>query len=252
MRIDDSIKDGIRKKGYAFIPYFMGGFPDISLFQHYISFLANYGDVIEIGLPFSDPIADGKTIQEANSIVLKRGYSTDKILSAIGNIKKPVVVMTYYNRIFKLGEKIFCEKLKEYNISGLIVPDLPVEYSVNLKNLCTQNDIENIFLIAPNTNEYRENKIIKNSGSFIYIVQRYGVTGESNIYEPIKSTIERLKRKTKKYLAVGFGISSGKHVKKIVSMGADGVIVGSHIIRSILDNKDLETEMEEILSWKKN
>jgi len=252
MKIDDAIKEGIERRGYAFIPYIMGGFPDISLFKNYVSIIANYGDVIEIGLPYSDPIADGKTIQQANSIVLKNGYSMDKILGSLNGIKKPLVVMTYYNRIFTKGEKYFCEKLREYNISGLIVPDLPIEYSMNLKKFCRDSGIENIFLIAPNTKEERENKIIKNSGSFIYLVQRYGVTGESNVYEPIRITIERIKKKTKKYIAVGFGISSRDHIKSIVSMGADGIIVGSHIIRSILENKDIERDLEDILLWKKN
>ncbi len=252
MKIGNAMKEGIERRGYAFIPYIMGGFPDISLFKHYLSILDDYGDVIEIGLPYSDPIADGKTIQEANSIVLKNGYSLDKILGSLDGTKKPLVVMTYYNRIFRIGEGSFCEKLKEYNISGLIVPDLPVEYSMNLKRFCRERGIENIFLIAPNTKEKRENRIIKNSGSFIYLVQRYGVTGESSVYEPIRITIERIKKKTKKYLAVGFGISSSDHVKSIVSMGAYGIIVGSHIIRLILENKDIEKDLEEILSWKKN
>jgi tryptophan synthase alpha chain len=206
-------------------------------------------DILELGLPFSDPIADGPTIQAASNRALAAGTTPVKVLEMAKKIKSkheiPVVVMTYYNPVFRMGLDRFCSLAKECMVDGVIIPDLPIEEADDYKKAASKCEVDTIFLAAPSTSNERLSKIVRCSSGFLYLVSRFGVTGEKTALED--STVQLIKRVLpltvgKVPLAVGFGISKPEHVKRIIEAGADGVIVGSafvNIIAKHQGNEDL-------------
>jgi tryptophan synthase alpha chain len=202
-------------------------------------------DVLELGLPFSDPIADGPTIQAASVRALTAGTTPTKVLHMAKEIRKthetPIVIMTYYNPVFRMGLEKFCRLAKQNMVDGIIVPDLPVGESGDFRKAAADFGLDTVFLAAPSTSMKRLKAIVACSSGFLYLVSHFGVTGTKTAVED--STIELIKRvlpatSGKIFLAVGFGVSKPQHVKRIVAAGADGVIVGSAFINLIQKNKD--------------
>jgi tryptophan synthase alpha chain len=200
-------------------------------------------DILELGLPFSDPIADGPTIQAASVRALKAGTTPKMVLEMARETKRkhdvPVVVMTYYNPVFRMGLKPFFSYAKECSVDGLIVPDLPVEEAADYVKTAQANGVDTIFLAAPSTSTQRLEKIVACSSGFLYLVSHFGVTGEkANIDDSTIQLIKRVLPYTKGHvpLAVGFGVSKPEHACSIVKAGADGVIVGSAFVNVVQRN----------------
>jgi len=227
------------KKEGALIAYICVGDPTAEKTVEIVDALVKGGvDMIELGLPFSDPVADGATIQAAIDRALTSGMNPDKFFRLAGsmNVNVPLIVMTYYNLIFRRGIKRFVSDCKSAGISGIIVPDLPVEESEELHQCCRGAGVDLIFIVAPTTTEERMNMILDKASGFLYIVSRLGVTG---VREDVANSTERLLKRIKAPIpkAVGFGISKPEHVREILKAGADGVIVGSAFVNIIAKNE---------------
>jgi len=211
-------------------------------------------DILELGLPFSDPIADGPTIQAASLRALNAGTTPMKVLEIAKQIKAkhdiPVVIMTYYNPVFRIGLDKFLSAAKEHSVDGFIVPDLPVEEASDFRKAAETHKLDTIFLAAPSTSNERLTKIVNASSGFLYLVSRFGVTGAKTSIE--NSTLQLIKRvqpftEGKIPLAVGFGISQPEHVQSVIKAGADAAIVGSAFINIITKNQGkAELMLEEL------
>jgi tryptophan synthase alpha chain len=243
------------KKG-CLIGYITVGDPTLDMTPKIADALIRGGvDILELGLPFSDPIADGPTIQAASLRALNAGTTPLKVLEIAQKIKTkhsnvPIVIMTYYNPIFHAGLDNFLSTAKTHGVNGFIVPDLPIEEATDFKKTANTYHLDTIFLTAPSTSKERLTKIIDATSGFLYLVSHFGVTGtKSTIDHSTLSLIQRIKPYTTKKvpLAVGFGISQPEHVQKILKAGADAVIVGSAFINIIQKNtnpSDMLNELE--------
>jgi tryptophan synthase alpha chain len=237
------------KREGALIAYITGGDPNLKLTPLIADALINGGaDILEIGIPFSDPIADGPTIQSAVARALKAGATPRKILDLIKKIKKkyeetPIIILTYYNIIYKFGLGSFFKLANLNGVNGIITADLPIEESEEYRREAQKYNIDTIFLAAPSTPNERLKMIAHFSSGFLYLISTFGVTG---VREKIQDlTIKFIKKALSTIndalpLAVGFGISKPEHVKKILSFGVDGVIVGSKFVKIIEENKGKE------------
>jgi len=233
----------------ALISYIMGGDPRPDLTPKIAKALIEGGaDILELGIPFSDPIADGPTIQAANLRALNSRTNPMRVLELVNQIKDnhnvPIVVLTYYNIIFRMGLENFFDKAKKSKVDGAIVPDLPVEEAQDYKPIADKYGIDTIFLASPSTGTVRLKKIIEYTSGFLYLVSLFGVTGARKKLKA--STIHLIEKflpytKGKVPFAVGFGISQPYQVKSIIEAGADGAIVGSafvEIIQKSLHDED--------------
>ncbi|WP_424358224.1 tryptophan synthase subunit alpha [Methanocella sp. MCL-LM] len=191
-------------------------------------------DVLELGVPFSDPIADGPVIQNAVDRALRAGMNTDLAfeISAQLDKKVPIVYLTYYNIVLQYGIKRFFEACQKSGIVGVIIADLPYEEGAEVRQACADNDVDYIHIVTPNTNAERMRMILAESAGFAYLVSTRGVTGKrASLSTGIKEVLDRAKAAAGETpVAVGFGISGPDHVADIISMGADGAIVGSAIV----------------------
>lgn len=225
------------KNGKAFIGFVTAGDPDLETSREIMIKMAQAGcDLIEIGIPFSDPIAEGPIIQEANLRSLSGGTTTDKVFSLAREVSAevdiPLVFMTYLNVLFKYGYDKFLDNAKKSGISGVIIPDLPFEEKAELQSVAQKYDIDVISLIAP-TSEQRIQMIAKEAQGFVYEVSSLGVTGvRSEIKTDLESMTRAVKSATDIPVAIGFGISTPEQAKKYFAV-ADGVIVGSAIVKII-------------------
>lgn len=225
------------KNGKAFIGLVTAGDPDLETSREIMIKMAQAGcDLIEIGIPFSDPIAEGPIIQEANLRSLSGGTTTDKVFSLAREVSAevdiPLVFMTYLNVLFKYGYDKFLNNAKKSGISGVIIPDLPFEEKNELQSVAQKYDIDVISLIAP-TSEQRIQMIAKEAQGFVYEVSSLGVTGvRSEIKTDLESITKAVKSATDIPVAIGFGISTPEQAKKYSAV-ADGVIVGSAIVKII-------------------
>lgn len=232
----------------ALIPYVSSGDPDIEFTEDLVMKLVEKGaDIIELGIPFSDPVADGPTIQKASLRALKGGITQDKIFSLVKRLREktniPLILMTYFNSIYVKGIENFVKEAKEAGIDGIIVPDLPIEEAGVLNKVAFTNGIYLINLVAPTSTEERIQKIANISHGFIYCVSSLGVTGNKKVdFKHIEDFLQRIRKETSLPLAVGFGISNKDDAKECAK-GADGVIVGSALIKIIEDNI-IEDELE--------
>lgn len=223
--------------GKAFIPFVTGGDPDIETTEQLIYEMVKQGaDLIEIGIPFSDPIAEGPVIQEADVRALKGGCTTDQLFELVKRVRKtvtiPLVFMTYLNPIYSYGSERFMENCKEAGIDGVIVPDMPYEEKNELKPMCEKNGIELISLIAPTSKE-RIKMIAKEAEGFIYCVSSMGVTGvRSEITSDIGGMVALVREVTDLPVAIGFGIATPEQARQMAAYG-DGVIVGSAIVKQV-------------------
>lgn len=240
-RIDKTFKALKKEKKKAFIPYVTAGDPDMKTSERIIEVLAKSGaDIIEVGIPFSDPLADGPTIQEAVERSLKAGCTVKKTLSMVKRLRKkidvPMVFMTYYNIVFNYGLKSFVEDAVKSGADGIIVPDLPMEESEELLGLADKKDFSLIMLTAPTTPPGRFRKIAAASRGFIYHVSLTGVTGaRKKMASALKGDVRKLRKLTSKPVCVGFGVSNPGQARDIAG-SASGVIVGSAIIKVIEQN----------------
>ena len=226
----------------ALICYVVAGYPDFSHSEKIISALVSGGaDIIEIGIPFSDPIADGPTIQDASFKALTKGMTPDKCLLLAAKIRKkfpnlPILAMTYSNIPFKKGFKEFMCSAKITGIDGFILPDMSIEESEDYVKFAKELGLATVFLVSPNTTRDRIKKIIKHSSGFVYVVSVFGTTGVRSSFAKYSITsirnIKTIAGPTRN-VAVGFGISTSLHVKQMIDAGADAVIVGSAIIEKI-------------------
>lgn len=223
--------------GKAFIAFVTGGDPNLDTTEKLIYAMDKAGaDLIEIGIPFSDPIAEGPVIQEASQRALDAGTTTDKLFDLVTKVRKscdkPLVFMTYINPIFTYGKVRFLEKCKEVGIDGLIIPDLPFEEKDEISSECEQFGVDLISLIAPTSNE-RITMIAKEATGFIYCVSSMGVTGvRTEITTDIGAMTKLVKEATDIPCAIGFGISTPEQAKKMAGFG-DGAIVGSAIVKIV-------------------
>ena len=241
-RIDQKFKELRAEKRKAFIVFITAGDPSLKATEELVLAFENSGvDLIEIGVPFSDPLADGPTIQASSQRSLKQGTTLDKVFTLVKKIRRkssiPLALMMYYNPIFHYGEQKFINTSKACGVDGVIVPDLPPEEAGILMKLAKAKDISTILFLSPTTTKERMKKIINASSGFIYYVSLTGVTGaRQQIPASFIRQVKEAKRLTKKPICVGFGISTPDQVKKI-SKVADGVIVGSAIVAQIFKNK---------------
>ncbi|MFZ2498224.1 MAG: tryptophan synthase subunit alpha [Methanosarcina sp.] len=234
-----------RKEG-ALICYIMAGDPSVDSTGEFVKALATGGaDIIELGFPFSDPVADGPTIQAAGQRALAGGMDVQRYFELVKSldVRIPLVCMTYYNPVFRYGVEKFVKGAAEAGISGLIIPDIPVEEAADLKNSCEKHGLDLIFLVAPTTTDERIKKILKRGSGFLYLVSRLGVTGaREDVSSSTKDLLSRVETEMPK--AVGFGISTGIQAEEVRKAGADAVIVGSAFVRIIEEGKDVNEKLE--------
>jgi len=264
-RLIQLFSDENRNHKKYFMPFLVAGDPNIDEFKILVEKIEPYLDILEIGVPFSDPIADGPTIQEANVRAFDAGINTKLALEAIKDIRtkteKPIVILTYYNILIQGADTIeesldkTFKNLKQCGVDGIVVGDLPFEEAELALKVCEKYNICLIFLIAPSTTEERLEKILKVARGFIYLISVMGVTGARDTVAQItKDTITRMKQKTEKVLPVfvGFGISQPEHASTIIDAGADGVIIGSAMVNIIKKNlghfEEMKTEMVKFVS----
>ena len=240
-KIKNKFKELRSKKEKALIAYIMIGYPNYKATIPIIKGLVKGGaDIIELGFPFSDPLADGPIIQNASTISLKNGTKLNSLFNLIKKIRKetdiPLVLMTYTNILYKQGFAKFIFGAKKAGIDGFILPDMSIEESEDYVNAAKKHNIDTIFLVSPNTNTDRLKRISKITSGFLYLVSIYGTTGMKTIIQ--QYTINAIKN-TKKVVnakipvGVGFGVSTPEDVKKFVSSGADAVIIGSAFLKLI-------------------
>jgi len=224
----------------ALITYVTGGDPNINSTKQIIPSLCEAGaDIVEIGIPFSDPIADGPTLQAAASRALKGKTTPAKILRLVAEVKSkrtiPVVLLTYYNPVYRMGLENFFESAERFGVDGVIVPDLPVEESLEYTKLADLHGVDTIFLAAPSTSNGRLKRIATRSSGFLYLTSLYGVTGTRR---HLDRNLPRLIRRTRRLadtlpVCVGFGISTADHVSTVTNAGARGAIVGSVLVELV-------------------
>ena len=223
------------ENGKAFIAFITCGDPNLATTAEAVKeAVRNGADLIELGIPFSDPTAEGPVIQGANIRALKGGVTTDKIFDFVRELRKevtvPMVFMTYANVVFSYGSEKFIAICKEIGMDGLILPDVPFEEKEEFQSICDRYDIDFISLIAP-TSENRIAMIAKEAKGFLYIVSSLGVTGtRTEIKTDLSSIMEVVRRNTDVPCAIGFGISTPEQAKKMAGL-SDGAIVGSAIIK---------------------
>lgn len=225
------------EQGKAFVAFITCGDPDLETTAAAVrAAVANGADLIELGIPFSDPTAEGPVIQGANIRALSGGVTTDKIFDLVRDLRTditvPMVFMTYANVVFSYGTVTFISTCKEIGIDGLILPDIPYEEKEEFLPICHKYDVELISLIAP-TSENRISMIAKEAEGFLYIVSSLGVTGtRSEIKTDLKSIVDVVRQNTDIPCAIGFGISTPEQAGKMAAI-SDGAIVGSAIVKLI-------------------
>ena len=246
-RIEKKFNELKLKKQKGLICYVMGGYPNPTSSKKIITSLIEGGaDIIEIGIPFSDPIADGPIIQEASFRALQNGITPDICLNLIRKIRKtypllPILIMTYSNILQKRGFKDFMESAKDAGTDGFIIPDMTIEESKDYLYYSKKLGLASVFLVAPNTSDFRIKKTLEVSTGFVYLVSVFGTTGMRNSFNNYTLTaIKKIKKlsSNNNNISVGFGISTPNHVKLMSNIGADAVIVGSAIIQMVNRYKD--------------
>lgn len=257
-RIDEHFISQKEKNKKSLIIYLTAGFPDEKITKKLLPVLVENGaDLIELGVPFSDPIADGPTIQKASEIALANGISLKKILKIVEGFRKdysniPLILFGAYNPFFRYGLKEIARDAKNAGADGFLSADLPPEEGEEFRSICLNNSLRLVYLIAPTTPKSRQKFIASKSSGFIYYVSVKGVTGQrTELSSDIEEHVLSIKKITDKPLAVGFGVSKPEHVK-YVSGFADGVVVGSAVISEIMKNKTEQQIIQSAASLIKN
>lgn len=219
------------------IGFLPAGFPTLERSISAIKAMIEGGvDVIEVGLPYSDPVMDGPVIQQASEAALANGFSTKDIFKVVAESSVPTMVMSYWNPIERFGVDRFAEELRRVGGTGVITPDLTIEESEPWNSATDKELLHRVYVVAPSTSDERLSRVTSNSSGFIYAASLMGVTGaRSNISSAAQSLVERIKRVTKTPVSVGLGVSTGAQAREIAQF-ADGVIVGSAFIKLILES----------------
>ncbi|TMI20780.1 tryptophan synthase subunit alpha [Candidatus Bathyarchaeota archaeon] len=236
----------------ALVAYLTGGDPDPKTFLANSTALIEGGaDIVEIGIPFSDPIADGPVIQASSMRALSNGTTPLVVLNMIRELSTqfpvPFVVLSYYNPILAMGLDRFLQKARESGVDGIVVPDLPVEESEEFRNISLKHNVDNIYLAAPNTSRTRLRTVLDKSKGFLYLVSIYGVTGPRDSLSPQALEAVRAVKflaRGKIPVSAGFGISQPEHVSAVIQSGADGAIVGSALVRIVGNHLDDPSQAE--------
>jgi tryptophan synthase alpha chain len=236
----------LRAKGQAaLIPFITAGDPDLDTTIAALRLLDRNGaDLIELGIPYSDPLADGPVIQAAATRALQKGTTLAKVLEVVKTVspelRSPIILFSYYNPILNLGVEQFLRQIYDAGARGLVVPDLPLEESHVILEPAAKIGIEVILLVAPTSPPERLEAIAAKSQGFIYVVSTTGVTGvRTEVAKNVKTMIEGLRRITDKPIAVGFGISQAAHAHQVIDWGADAAIVGSAMVRRLAEPEGL-------------
>lgn len=239
----------VRGRGEAaLIGYIMTGEPQLARTIEYIRALEAGGlDVLELGVPFTDPIADGPILQAAHAHALRQGVTIHTALQIVRELRKsselPILLMTYYNPIYRLGEESSARRCSEAGVDGVIIPDLPIEEASSWVNQARKYGLARIFFATPETGNERVKRICEFASGFLYLVSRYGTTGMNETLAPtVLPLIERVRPLLPEdlKLAVGFGLSTRAQIETVVRAGADGVIVGSALAARIADGASPE------------
>jgi len=231
----------------ALITYITVGYPSIETTLEIVPVIAASGcDLVELGIPFSDPLADGTTIQHASYQALKQGITPELCLKVASKLRAkvdiPLVFMTYYNPVFSYGLTTFCRDCASAGISGLIIPDLPPEEGTELESISLKHNLDLIYLLAPTSTGERIDMVAARSRGFIYLVSMTGVTGSRDrLPGGLESFVSRVRQRTSLPLCVGFGISNLTQARRVAKV-ADGVIVGSRLIQ-LLEEKDAPSKV---------
>ncbi|XP_023554754.1 tryptophan synthase alpha chain-like isoform X3 [Cucurbita pepo subsp. pepo] len=272
----------LKKQGkVAFIPYITAGDPDLSTTAEALKVLSNHGsDIIELGVPYSDPLADGPVIQAAATRSLARGTNFSAIISmlkeVIPELSCPIALFSYYNPILKRGVENFMMTIRDAGVQGLVVPDVPLEeteilrkeavkYNIELAKSeeqvellyiiisCYTSSICGVLLTTPTTPKDRMKAIVEASEGFVYLVSSVGVTGaRTSVSDRVQTLLEEIKEATEKPVAVGFGISKPEHVKQVANWGADGIIVGSAMVKLLGEAQTPEEGLKALESFTKS
>jgi tryptophan synthase alpha chain len=235
----------LRREGKkAFIPYVMAGDPDLERTRDVVHLFEECGaDIVELGVPFSDPLADGPTIQRAAERALQHGVTLRNVIAYVGRfsqeISMPIVLMTYYNPIFKYGMELFVSDARDAGVDGVIIPDLPPDEATEFIRLAQKAHLNTIFLLAPTSNHERIKRVVKASTGFIYYVSITGITGAALLLDgSMEVLMSKIRTYSDKPIAVGFGVSTPEEASAVARI-SDGVIVGSAIVKR-LQNSPLE------------
>ena len=243
-KVDEMFCELKNNKKLALMPFIMAGDPNIEITSEILLKLQENGaDLIELGIPYSDPLADGPVIQLAASRALKSGTSLRKVIKLLeslkGKLNIPIILFSYLNPLLCFGFEKFCEMASNAGVSGLIVPDLPLEEAYKFSKIVSNHSMDLILLVAPTTPFERMKQISNHTKGFTYLVSVTGVTGERNKMENrVENLIAKLKEVNPNPIAVGFGISTPDHVNKVRDWGADGVIIGSAFVKRISSSSE--------------
>jgi len=243
-KVDEKFCDLKNNKKLALMPFIMAGDPNIEVTSEILLRLQENGaDLIELGIPYSDPLADGPVIQVSASRALKSGTNLRKVITLLESLKSklniPIILFSYLNPLLCFGLERFCEMASHAGVSGLIVPDLPLEEAYKFSKIVSKHYMDLILLVAPTTPFERMKQISNHTKGFTYLVSVTGVTGERNKMENrVENLISKLKDVNSNPIAVGFGISTPEHVNKVREWGADGVIIGSAFVKRISSSSD--------------
>ncbi|MCS6869431.1 MAG: tryptophan synthase subunit alpha [Thermus sp.] len=234
----------------ALIPYLTAGFPSREGFLRAVEEVLPYADLLEIGLPYSDPLGDGPVIQRASEVALKKGMSVQGVLELFREVRsltdKPLFLMTYLNPILAWGPERFFSLFRQAGATGLILPDLPPDEDPALVRLAQEIGLETVFLLAPTSTDRRIETVVAYATGFVYAVSVTGVTGErERLPEEVGDLVRRIRAKTPLPVAVGFGVS-GRSTAAQAAV-ADGVVVGSALVRALEGNRPLAPLLEEVL-----
>ncbi|NMF61450.1 tryptophan synthase subunit alpha [Brasilonema octagenarum] len=230
----------------ALIPFITAGDPDLQTTKEALRILdSNGADFIELGVPYSDPLADGPVIQAAATRALHKGTKLEHVLEIVADVspslQAPIILFTYYNPILNRGVESFLAQLAKVGVRGLVVPDLPLEEAEYLINTGAEFGIEVILLVAPTSSQERIEAIAKQSQGFIYLVSVTGVTGvRSQLQDRVKTLLSQMRSITDKPIGVGFGISGPEQARQVSDWGADGVIVGSAFVQRLANGSPTE------------
>lgn len=236
----------------ALIPFFVAGDPDFDMSLKLVRKSIDLGaDILELGIPFSDPIADGPTIQKANIRAANNGMNTKKALDFIKEVKRyrdiPIGLLMYYNLVYQYGVEKFFRDFHRAGVNSVLIADLSIDDAGEIIAPAKQAGLDTVFMVTPNTPPARMKKIVSKTTGFIYAVSLLGVTGSrQTLSGSVEGLVSRLKKLTDVPVCVGFGISSPRHAAAVAAAGADGVIIGSRIVKVIEENlKDRKRILEE-------
>jgi tryptophan synthase alpha chain len=241
-------------KTAALMPYLMGGFPSLEASLEVGRAYAAHADLVEIGIPFSDPLADGPAIQAAGQHALERGATFERVLDEVAAplaASLPVVLMAYANQLFARGFEDVAAALADREVPGLIVPDMPAAEADGLREACDRQGVALVPLVAPTTEPEDLRSIAANARGFVYVVSVTGVTGERQELPPeLERVLEDVRAAASVPAAVGFGIASPEQAARVATV-ADGVIIGSRLVRAVAGAPSLEAGLAEVESFLK-